>query len=92
MSGLGEVRDGAALTLLKAWNTGHPGGIGFAEGGGGLSVGPIGVQLAIKFALNRLDEARADFERAASLTQNTRERELLLSRAAACTRDAGPER
>lgn len=24
---LGEVRDGAALTLLKAWNTGHPGGI-----------------------------------------------------------------
>jgi hypothetical protein len=28
----------------------------FAEAGGGLSVGPIGVQLAIKFALNRLDE------------------------------------
>ncbi len=24
---LGEVRDGAALELLKAWNTGHPGGI-----------------------------------------------------------------
>ncbi len=24
---VGEVRDGAALTLLKAWNTGHPGGI-----------------------------------------------------------------
>ena len=24
---MGEVRDGAALTLLKAWNTGHPGGI-----------------------------------------------------------------
>lgn len=23
---VGEVRDGAALTLLKAWNTGHPGG------------------------------------------------------------------
>jgi len=22
-----EVRDGAALTLLKAWNTGHPGGV-----------------------------------------------------------------
>jgi hypothetical protein len=27
----------------------------FAEGGGGLSVGPIGVELAVKFALNRLD-------------------------------------
>ena len=24
---VGEVRDGAALTLLKAWNTGHPGGV-----------------------------------------------------------------
>jgi type IV secretion system protein VirB11 len=25
---VGEVRDGAALEMLKAWNTGHPGGIG----------------------------------------------------------------
>jgi RNA polymerase sigma factor (sigma-70 family) len=33
--------------------------------------------------LGRLDEARAEFERAASLTQNARERELLLKRAAA---------
>ncbi|KQU74487.1 P-type conjugative transfer ATPase TrbB [Aminobacter aganoensis] len=24
---VGELRDGAALTLLKAWNTGHPGGV-----------------------------------------------------------------
>ena len=24
---IGEVRDGAALELLKAWNTGHPGGL-----------------------------------------------------------------
>lgn len=24
---IGEIRDGAALNLLKAWNTGHPGGI-----------------------------------------------------------------
>ena len=24
---VGEVRDGAALPLLKAWNTGHPGGV-----------------------------------------------------------------
>ena len=34
--------------------------------------------------LGRLDEARAEFERAASLTQNARERALLLDRAAAC--------
>jgi len=25
---VGEVRDGSALELLKAWNTGHPGGLG----------------------------------------------------------------
>jgi predicted RNA polymerase sigma factor len=37
--------------------------------------------------LGRRDEARADFERAASLTQNARERAHLLERAAAC---AGP--
>ena len=24
---IGEVRDGAALNILKAWNTGHPGGV-----------------------------------------------------------------
>jgi type IV secretion system protein VirB11 len=24
---VGEVRDGSALELLKAWNTGHPGGL-----------------------------------------------------------------
>ena len=34
--------------------------------------------------LGRLDEARAEFERAAALTQNERERRLLLDRAAAC--------
>jgi RNA polymerase sigma factor (sigma-70 family) len=36
------------------------------------------------FKLGRLEEARAEFERAASLTQNARERELLLARAAEC--------
>jgi RNA polymerase sigma factor (sigma-70 family) len=36
--------------------------------------------------LGRSDEARAEFERAASLTQNARERDLLLERAAACAR------
>src|SRR6266566_2313666 len=34
--------------------------------------------------LGRFVEARAEFERAASLTQNARERDLLLERAAAC--------
>lgn len=34
--------------------------------------------------LGRFDEARAEFERAASLTRNGRERELLLNRAHAC--------
>ena len=38
--------------------------------------------------LGRRHEARADFERAASLTRNTRERTLLLERAAACAREA----
>jgi RNA polymerase sigma factor (sigma-70 family) len=37
--------------------------------------------------LGRRDQARAEFERAASLTRNERERTFLLARAAACTRD-----
>jgi RNA polymerase sigma factor (sigma-70 family) len=39
--------------------------------------------------LDRFDEARAEFERAASLTQNARERALLLDRAKTCV--AGPQ-
>jgi RNA polymerase sigma factor (sigma-70 family) len=35
--------------------------------------------------LGRVDEARAEFDRAASLTRNARERALLLERAAACS-------
>jgi RNA polymerase sigma factor (sigma-70 family) len=38
--------------------------------------------------LGRFDEARAENERAASLTRNARERELLLERAAVCVREA----
>ncbi len=34
--------------------------------------------------LGRLTEAREEFERAASLTRNARERDLLLERASAC--------
>ncbi|MGE8199292.1 MAG: RNA polymerase sigma factor [Variovorax sp.] len=37
------------------------------------------------FKLGRRDEARKEFDRAASLTRNTRERALLLARARACT-------
>ena len=35
--------------------------------------------------LGRFNEARAEFDRAASLTRNARERTLLLERARACT-------
>jgi RNA polymerase sigma-70 factor (ECF subfamily) len=42
--------------------------------------------------LGRLDEARLELERAASLTQNARERKLLLERAAACSTEvASPQ-
>lgn len=37
--------------------------------------------------LGRYEEARAEFQRAASLTRNARERQLLLERAAACERE-----
>jgi RNA polymerase sigma factor (sigma-70 family) len=40
--------------------------------------------------LGRFHEARAEFERAAALTENTRERELLRSRAAECQREGKP--
>ncbi len=41
--------------------------------------------------LGRLDEARVEFTRAASLTQNARERELLLRRAQTCDGSADSE-
>jgi len=40
--------------------------------------------------LGRFEEARAESERAASLTRNERERQLLLARAAQYAREAGP--
>lgn len=42
--------------------------------------------------LGRFEEARAEFERAASLTRNARERELSLGRARACARESTAER
>lgn len=45
---VGEVRDGAALTLLKAWNTGHPGGITTIHANSALS------------ALRRLEQLTAE--------------------------------
>ena len=39
------------------------------------------------FKLGRFEEARAEFQRAASLTQNSRERDLLLKRAGECERE-----
>ena len=38
--------------------------------------------------LGRMEEARAEFDRAAGLTKNAREHELLLARAAACGQKA----
>ena len=41
------------------------------------------------FKLGRFDEARTEFERAAAITRNARERELLLGRARACASASG---
>jgi predicted RNA polymerase sigma factor len=43
------------------------------------------------YRLGRFAEAHADFTRAASLTRNARERELLLARAAACAWGGAPD-
>jgi predicted RNA polymerase sigma factor len=40
--------------------------------------------------LGRLDEARAEFERAAEMTRNAREQRLLRARAEACARGEQP--
>jgi RNA polymerase sigma factor (sigma-70 family) len=42
------------------------------------------VRADLLYKLGRLEEARAEFERAASLTKNARQKEQLLERAAAC--------
>jgi predicted RNA polymerase sigma factor len=42
------------------------------------------VRAELLFRLGRLDEARPEFERAASLALNARERDLLLNRARTC--------
>jgi RNA polymerase sigma factor (sigma-70 family) len=43
-----------------------------------------GVRADLLFKLGRFDEARLEFERAAALTRNQRERNMLLERAGAC--------
>ena len=50
-----------------------------------------GVRGDLLFKLGRRDEARAEFERAAGLTRNARERELLRARAAACADAPAPQ-
>ena len=45
------------------------------------------VRADLLYKLGRHHEARTEFERAASLTHNTRERDLLLTRAAYCEAD-----
>jgi len=48
-----------------------------------------GVRGDLLFKLGRRAEARAEFARAAGLTRNARERDLLLARAAACAAEPG---
>jgi RNA polymerase sigma-70 factor, ECF subfamily len=50
-----------------------------------------GVRGDLLSKLGRFAEAKVELERAASLTRNARERELLLERAAACARSAASE-
>ncbi|HWY25057.1 MAG TPA: tetratricopeptide repeat protein, partial [Nevskia sp.] len=42
------------------------------------------------YKLGRYEEARGEFERAAALTRNERERSLMLARAASCTQAGTP--
>lgn len=49
------------------------------------------VRADLLFKLRRLTEARSEFERAAELARNTRDRTLLLARAAQCHPEAGRE-
>jgi RNA polymerase sigma factor (sigma-70 family) len=51
-----------------------------------------GVRGDLLMKLGRFEEARHELERAASLTRNARERELLLERAATCARGGEPPR
>jgi RNA polymerase sigma factor (sigma-70 family) len=46
------------------------------------------VRADLLYKLGRYPEARTEFERAAGLTRNTRERDLLLTRAASCETDS----
>ncbi len=47
-----------------------------------------GVRGDLLAKLEQWEEAKAEFERAAALTRNARERQLLLARAAACAESA----
>ena len=49
---VGEVRGGEALDMLKAWNTGHPGGIATVHANGSLSALHRIDQLVLEVALN----------------------------------------
>ena len=48
------------------------------------------VRADLLHSLGRLDEARSEFERAAGLTRNVREQQLLRLRAAACASASPP--
>jgi len=65
------------------------GGDGLLGIGVGAEGSPVEERLTAACELGRREEARAEFERAASLTRNARERELLLARAESTPRTGG---
>lgn len=50
---VGEVRDGAAHTLLKAWTTDHPGGFGSVHANKGLTGGILRLEQLVLEAVSR---------------------------------------
>ena len=81
-----EEPAGLPARLGSLCRVGHLGGCG--RGVVGLLLGRLpplgGVRGDLLFRVGRTQEARQEFERAAGLTRNARERELLLQRARAC--------
>jgi RNA polymerase sigma-70 factor, ECF subfamily len=82
-----ELNRAVALSMAAGPAAGLPLVDALVEGGAlaGYHLLPS-VRGDLLFRLGRLDEARSEFTQAAALTQNQRERRLLLNRAAACVR------
>ena len=86
-----SMADGAAAGLAMVDAIARDGGAATALAMSGYYLYPS-VRGNLLAKLGRLDEARVEFERAAALTRNERERALLAERAAACARGQAPTR